>query len=189
MIVILVLIGKTATGKSRIKDELIKLGMDNVVTTTTRPMRDGEVQDVSYHFIDKSQFRQFKEQGFFAETTSYNTVHGTWYYGTQLKDLENNENKVIILNPDGIKSISEKIDMRKWLVVYITCPENIMKVRLHKRGDNVDEVARRIEADRKDFRNINRFVDVEIENNGSKTPEQIAHIIKSLYDRHLKENK
>ena len=183
------LIAPTACGKDTIKKELVKLGYDSVVTTTTRPMRDGEVQDISYHFIDKSQFRRFKEQGFFAETTSYNTVHGTWYYGTQLKDLENNENKVIILNPDGIKSISEKIDMSKWLVVHITCPENIMKVRLHKRGDNIDEVARRIEADRKDFRNINRFVDVEIENNGSKTPEQIAHIIKSLYDRYLKENK
>lgn len=185
----LALIGKTATGKDSIKKELVKLGMDSVVTTTTRPMRDGEVQDVSYHFIDKSQFRRFKEQGFFAETTFYNTVHGTWYYGTQLKDLENNENKVIILNPDGIKSISEKIDMSKWLVVHITCPENIMKVRLYKRGDNPDEVVRRIDADRKDFKNIDRFVDIEVVNNGDKTPEQIACIIKSMYDRHLKENK
>ena len=64
-----------------------------------------------------------------------------------------------------------------------------MEVLLHKRGDNVDEVARRIKADRKDFMNVDRFVDVEVVNNGDKTPEQIAHIIKSLYDRHVKENK
>ena len=189
MIVILCLIGNTATGKSRIKDELIKLGYESVVTTTTRPMREGEIQDVSYHFIDKSQFRRFKEQGLFAETTSYETVHGTWYYGTQLKDLKNNENKVIILNPDGIKSIANTVDMSKWLVVHITCPENIMKVRLYKRGDDSNEVVRRIEADRRDFKNIDRFVDIEIVNDGSKTPEQLAHIIKSLYDRHVKENK
>ena len=189
MIIILCLIGKTATGKDSIKKELIKLGMDNVVTTTTRPMREGEIQDISYHFVDKSQFEKLKEQGLFAETTSYDTVYGIWYYGTQLKDLENNENKVIILNPNGIKSMAEKVNMSKWLIVHITCPENIMKVRLYKRGDNSDEVVRRVKADRKDFMNIDRFVDIEIVNDGSKTPEQIAHIIKSLYDRHLKEKK
>ena len=189
MIIIISLLGVTCSGKDSIKKELINLGMDSVVTTTTRPMRDGEIQDVSYHFVDKSQFRRFKMQGFFAETTSYNTVHGTWYYGTQFKDLEDNDNKVIILNPDGIKAISEQMDMSKWLIIHITCPEEIIKERLQKRGDNPEEAERRLEADKKDFMNINRFVDVEIENNGSKTPEQIAHIIKSLYDRHLKENK
>ncbi len=188
MIVILCLIGKSATGKDSVKKELINLGMDSVVTTTTRPMRDGEIQDVTYHFVDKSQFCRFKEQGFFAETDSYNTVHGTWYYGTQYKDLKDHENKVIILNPTGIKSISEQMDMKDWLIVHITCPDEILKDRLKKRGDNLKEAERRFEDDKIKFMNIDRFVDVEVVNNGSKTPEQLAHIIKSLYDRHLKEN-
>ena len=41
-----------------------------------------------------------------AESTYYDTVHGRWYYGSQIKDLENHENKVIILNPSGIKRSS-----------------------------------------------------------------------------------
>lgn len=185
----LALIGKTATGKDTVKKELINLGMDSVVTTTTRPMRDGEVQDVAYHFIDKSQFKRFKEQGFFAETDSYNTVHGVWYYGTQYKDLKDHENKVIILNPTGIKSISEQIDMKDWLIVHITCPDEILKDRLKKRGDDPKEAERRFEDDKIKFKNVDRFVDIEVVNNGDKTPEQLAHIIKSLYDRYLKENR
>lgn len=189
MIIIISLLGVTCSGKDSIKKELINLGMDSVVTTTTRPMRDGEVQDISYHFVDKSQFRRFKEQGFFAETDSYNTVHGVWYYGTQYKDLKDHENKVIILNPTGIKSISEQIDMKDWLIVHITCPDEILKDRLKKRGDDPKEAERRFEDDKIKFKNVDRFVDIEVVNNGDKTPEQLAHIIKSLYDRHLKENK
>ena len=177
------LIAPTACGKDTIKKELVKLGYESVVTTTTRPMRDGEVQDVSYHFIDKSQFRRFKEQGFFAETTSYNTVHGTWYYGTQLKDLENNENKVIILNPDGILSLMRTIDMSDWVVFFIDCPEEIIKERLNKRGDNPEEAERRLEADRKDFINIERLCDYRITNDGRNKPEEIAYKIKALYER------
>ena len=177
------LIAPTACGKDTIKKELVKLGYESVVTTTTRPMRDGEVQDVSYHFIDKSQFRRFKEQGFFAETTSYNTVHGTWYYGTQLKDLENNENKVIILNPDGILSLMRTIDMSDWVVFFIDCPEEIIKERLNKRGDNPEEAERRLEADRKDFVNILRLCDHRITNDGRRKIDEIAHKIHALYKR------
>ena len=180
------LIGKTATGKSRIKDELLKLGYESVVTTTTRPMRPGEIQDVSYHFIDKSQFRRFKEQRLFAETTSYETVHGTWYYGTQKKDLENHENKVIILNPDGILSLMRTVDMSDWVIFFIDCPEDIMKKRLNKRGDNPEEAERRLESDRKDFMNINRLCDYRIVNDGLRKPEDIAWKIKALYERSAK---
>jgi hypothetical protein len=35
--------------------------------------------------------------------------------------------------------------------------------------------------------NIERFVDIELLNDGTKTPEEMAHMIKSLYDKHLKE--
>lgn len=179
----LVLIGKSCTGKDTIKKELINLGMDSVVTTTTRPMRDGEIQDVTYHFVDKSQFKRIKEQGFFAETDSYNTVHGIWYYGTQFKDLNNHENKVIILNPNGIKNIAEKTDMRDWFIVHITCPDEILQSRLNDRGDDPNEAKRRFEDDKIKFMNIERFIDVEIKNDGTKTAKHLAYIIKSLYER------
>lgn len=184
----LALIGATCSGKDRIKKELIKLGYDSVVTTTTRPMREGEIQDISYHFIDKSQFRRLKEQGFFAETTSYDTVHGTWYYGTQFKDLKDHENKVIILNPDGINAMIEKEDMSKWLVIYLYCSEEVTKERLLNRGDDPEEAKRRMKTDKEDFKNTDRFFDVKMCNDGYNSPEKMAHIIDSLYKRHIKEN-
>lgn len=177
------LIGKTCSGKDTIKKELIKLGMESVVTTTTRPMRDGEVQDVSYHFIDKSMFRRFKLQNLFAETTYYNTVYGTWYYGTQFKDLKDGANKVVILNPNGIRTLSEKMDLSDWLVVYVYCSDDVIRERLVNRGDNPEEAERRLRADKNDFVNICRFTDIVVANNGTETPEKIAKKIKTYYER------
>lgn len=187
MIITLVLCGKTATGKDSIKKELLKLGMNGVVCSTTRPMRDGEIPDVTYHYLTEEEFKDSECRGLFAETVSYETVHGKWHYGSAYKDLEDNENKVIILNPDGIKEFSKKNIMDNWLTIHISCPERILFERLKKRGDNPEEVKRRLEADKEDFKNITKLVDVEIVNDGTRTVEELAYIIKLLYDRHLKE--
>lgn len=182
----LAIVGKTASGKDTIKKELVKLGMKSVVTTTTRPMRDGEIQDVSYHFITDEQFENHKKSSLFAETTSYETVHGTWHYGTLLKDLKDDKNKVVILNPDGIKSLANKIDMKNWLVVYIYCSDKTILERLKFRGDNSDEAKRRLKSDQKDFMNIERLVDISICNDNEKTPEELAKQLKTLYERRNK---
>ena len=121
------LIAPTACGKDTIKKELIKLGYESVVTTTTRPMRQGEINGISYHFVEDDEFLDMQLNGELAESTFYNTAFGKWYYGCQKKDLENHENKVIIINPDGILSLMRTVDMSDWVVFFIDCPEEIMR--------------------------------------------------------------
>ena len=47
----IIIFGKTASGKSRIVNELVKRGYKKIVTTTTRPARKGEVDGIDYKFI------------------------------------------------------------------------------------------------------------------------------------------
>lgn len=165
----LVLLGKTAVGKDTILKEITKLGLKPVVSYTTRPMREGEVDGVNYHFIDKSQFRRMKLQGFFAETTSYNVATGeTWYYGTLLKDL--NDDSVVILNPEGLRTLKENKDLN--IVSFlITAKDETLRNRLEKRGDNPKEAERRLEADRNDFKDIHELVDFSFSNDlGIRVP-------------------
>ena len=84
MIGILILIGKTSSGKTVIKEKLIENGFAGITTYTSRPMRKGEKQDVTYHFISEEDFKQKINEGFFAEWKSYITSDGVWYYGTAL---------------------------------------------------------------------------------------------------------
>lgn len=179
---ILVIIGKTASGKDTIVNELItKYGYKRVITYTTRPRRDGEKQDVTYHFVDKSKFSNFILQGLFAEWKVYQTVKGDWYYGTSWKDLENADDKtVIILTPDGYKDIVDKLK-EKPKAIYIYANNATIQERLLNRGDNKEEAKRRLEHDNEDFKGIENEVDKIFYNNkNTDINEVVEKIIKWL---------
>ena len=181
------LLGRTCVGKDTILKQLISnLGYKPVVTYTTRPMRNGEVDGVDYHFIDKSQFRRMKIQGFFAETTSYNVATGdTWYYGTLLKDL--NDDSIIILNPEGLKTLKQNKDLN--IVSFlITAKEETLRERLSKRGDKPEEAERRLKADRKDFADISELVDFSFSNDLGIGVNELSALIHTTYS-HVNDNK
>ena len=167
------LVGKTATGKTEICKELIKLGMNKIITTTTRPMREGEVEGSDYYFVSDDKFEQMKNNNEFIETTEYNTVHGLWKYGTPFSSLK--DNGVIILNPDGLKAFKDS--NIHCFIFYIKSPMSIIRRRLIQRGDSPEESKRRIEADNKDFIDIENYSDYTIFNDNSESIENIAHKI------------
>jgi len=176
---LILLIGKTCSGKDTILNEIVKLGYKKIVTYTTRPMRQGEVDGVNYHYISKEDFLLKEQNGFFGETTSYNVAtDDTWYYGSAIEDYD--KDKVMIVNPDGIKQIS-KIKSLNPVVSYIQSNEDIIRKRLSKRGDNPVEADRRIKADDKDFFGIEKYVNYYVVNNGEFTPLELAKDIIGIY--------
>lgn len=175
----ILLIGKTASGKDTILNEIIKLGYEKLVTYTTRPRRSGEIEGINYHYISKKEFLLKDRDGFFAETTNYNVVSGeTWYYGSAIEDYS--KDKVMIVNPDGVKQIS-KLKSLNPVVFYIQTDEDVIRKRLLKRGDNKDESERRIAADDKDFFGVEKYVDFSISNNGLFSPGAIADEVVKKY--------
>lgn len=175
----LLLIGKSCAGKDLIKKKLIDNGMEAVVTYTTRPPRPGEVDGRTYHFISQDIFLRRKQQGFFAETTSYHVATGDiWHYGSAVEDLT--DDKVIIVNPEGLKQI-KNIESLNPVSFYITASEETIWDRLKHRGDNIDEAARRINADREDFSDIVNYVDFSFSNDLGLKPEILADTILYTY--------
>ena len=174
---ILLLCGKTASGKTSIRDELVKLGYKSIITFTTRPIRDGEVNGVTYHYISTEEFIEKEANGFFAETTSYNVATGeTWYYGTAKEDLV--EDGVLIVNPDGLKAI-KNMENIKTIAFLIMADENTLWNRLRQRGDLAEEARRRLNADEEDFRNVTDYVDFAVRNVDEDLAD-IADLIKHL---------
>lgn len=168
--------GKMASGKDRAFKCLIHLGYKPVITYTTRPPRFGEVDGEDYHFLSEQDFLDKIEQGFFAETATYNTVNGLWYYGSAKEDYYNSDNSIIILNPLGLKQIKE--NGVPFISFYLDVDSNTRLQGVTKRGDNIDEVNRRIKADELDFLLLEQDVDCVINNDGYKhTPEKIATFI------------
>lgn len=189
MIFILILVGKTSSGKDTIQKELIKLGMKSVVSYTTRPPRKGEINGVSYHFITEKDFLDKKNNGFFAETTSYNVaVNGgqTWYYGSAIKDLS--QDKVMIANPEGLRTLKKNNELNIFSF-YLMVDEETIWNRLRQRGDNSEEARRRLNADDEDFKDIDKYVDFSFRNDTGLKPKTLAEMILNTYQKVMKEVK
>ncbi|MCM1234152.1 MAG: guanylate kinase [Ruminococcus flavefaciens] len=177
----LLLCGKSCAGKDTIQKELIKMGMQSIVSYTTRPPRKHETEGTEYHFISKDEFLEKEKQGFFAETVSYNAASGeTWYYGSAVKDLD--DNKVIIVNPHGLEQL-KKLSSLNPISFYITAGEATIWNRLRKRGDDAAEARRRLKADDEDFCNIMENVDFAFSNDLGLSPKTIAEMILDTYNK------
>ena len=187
----IILIGKSGTGKSTIAKMLRDRGYNIIVTTTTRPQRDGEENGVDYYFVDNKSFTNYLEGGLFAEHREYHTAHGIWYYGSLKADyIYSDLTDVIILTPDGVKNAKELIEKNKdkILTILIESPIEDRRKGLNARGDDVSEVIRRIEADKRDFDGAEDVADIVSENKYDSSLEEIVSNIDSIVKDKIENN-
>jgi len=154
---ILVLSGPSGAGKSslinKIKDEIGAYYFS--ISTTTRPMREGEVDGVHYHFVSREQFERDIENEHFLE---YAMVHGN-YYGTSIKPVKKalGEGKIVIFDIDvqGHDAVQKRLaDITT--SVFITTPTlRELKERLTARGTDAQAIIdNRIEMAKREVQRI-----------------------------------
>lgn len=175
----IILTGKSCSGKTTIAYELCKLGYSGIVGYTTRPPREGEVEGEAYHFISNDDFEKRAGEGFFAESRSFHVANGeTWYYGTALEDLD--EDKVVVLNPYGVKKLKEIPEVNP-VVFYISVRDETIQARMERRGQDRAEALRRMRSDIEDFYDMEETADFIVHNDTGVPPEQIARAVSQLY--------
>ena len=163
MLPMIILVGKSGSGKTSVAKELEKWGYDLYITDTTRPKRKGEVNGKDYYFRTQKEFDKLKDSGFYAEAVSYNANFGYCSYGSRKEYYTgNNNNKLIILNPYGLKQVN-KIKNKNYKSIYLKVNDDILLERLKYRGDTAKEIKRRLKADNEDFDGIEKIVDHTIE--------------------------
>lgn len=161
-----ILMGRTCSGKSTLAKELKKYGFHQIVTSTSRPKREKEIQDVDYHFISDDEFVNKVNQDYFAEYKTYNTEFGTWHYGVSRLGIENAGDKdIIILTPDGYRDVVKEYPNLNHHLIYIYANNQTIKNRLLKRGDKKEEAERRLKQDYEDFKGVENLADKIVYNN------------------------
>ena len=141
----ILLFGASASGKTEIakvleRDYLIK----KAITSTTRKMREGEKDGLSYFFYDEDSFKKRLEEGFFAESTIYNGH----YYGTGKDQIAND--KCIVLDPKGVASF-QKLNDSSIVSFYLEATIDTRRKRMKMRGDKDEEIEQRLSNDEKAF--------------------------------------
>lgn len=181
----IILIGKTCSGKDTILNKLVKnYGHSKLITYTTRSKRKGEVQDKTYHFISEEEFLSKIDSEFFLEYRKYETADGIWYYGSAKEDYEKADDKtVVILTPSGFSALklwtsrnNIKLDINP---LYIYANIQTIRDRLKKRGDKKEEAERRIKADNADFDGILEMTDRIFYNNER---DNVDDVVEAIHD-------
>ena len=154
------IIGESGSGKSTVEEILCdKFGFEKVVSYTTRPMRQGEVDGKAYHFITEEEFKKLESENFFVETT----VFRDWHYGAAKQDCV--DNSVFVIEPIGLRKLieqSEELNL-SLKIFYIITNERVRMMRMCKRGDDADEIIRRIQADRETFKGAKDLATVTLD--------------------------
>ena len=171
----ILLVGASASGKSTIEKELVKNGYTNIISYTSRPIRDNEIDHKDYHFLTKEEFLDLESDGFFAEKTIYNS----WYYGISKIDLL--PNSMAVVEPYGMRTLKKICRGRNipLIIFFIDVPEKIRLKRMIDRDDNLIEMFRRILSDQGVFQGIKDEVDYVI-NNDRSIDETVREIIEYL---------
>lgn len=155
--------GKSSTGKDTIYKRILSdesLSLNNIVTCTTRPIREGEVDGREYRFITDEQAVKLEADGKVIELRAYNTVHGIWKYMTVDDgniDLANKDYLIIGTLESYVKCRSY-FGTENILPIYIEVDDGVRLERAlerEKKQDNpkYEEMCRRFLADAKDFSN------------------------------------
>ena len=110
------------------------------VSTTTRPPRDGERDGADYNFVTTSEFNQRISDGRFIE---YVVTNGNLYgveHQALKKAVERNSTAVMVVEPEGCKSIRcyAKNNNIKVVSIFLSCPIETQYVRLLQRFANDD---------------------------------------------------
>ena len=141
----IILVGASASGKTEVAKLLRrKYGIKKVVTHTTRAMREGEVNHVDYHFVNRDEFNKLRKEEFFVETTLYNNN----LYGTSKPEIA--DDKVLIVDPNGLKTFKRLADTRI-ITFFMNASETTRMNRMLYRGDTLEHAKTRLENDRHDF--------------------------------------
>lgn len=156
------LIGKSCAGKDSLYNILIrdeKLGLYPVIRYTTRPIRDGETDGESYHFVDIDGYKEFRKAGKIIEEQVYHTVHGDWYYFTAddgTLDIDN-KNYLAIGVLESFAGTMDYYGKDRVLPIYIELDdgERLMRALIRERlpeNGRYAEMCRRFLSDANDFR-------------------------------------
>lgn len=132
--------GPSGAGKGTICNEILNMMPDVFVSVsmTTRNPRQGEVPDVSYHFVSKDQFEKIiKEDGFF----EYANVHSN-YYGTPkapvMEQIEKGNDAILEIDVQGALQVKEVYP--EAVTIFILPPSmEELKNRIVGRGTETEE--------------------------------------------------
>lgn len=150
---IIAIMGEAGSGKDSLMQEILKLKPEfhEIISCTTRPMREGEAEGVNYYYYTPEQFGDRVLHDEMLECTVFND----WFYGTSYDSVRSDCINIGVFNPTGVESLLARPDVDV-KVVRVVAEDKTRLIRQLNREEwpDVREIVRRFNADWMDFDGI-----------------------------------
>ena len=151
----IILIGKTASGKDTVAQELIQELNAKIITgVTTRPKRPGEVHGVDHYFTTNEKFDRFLQAGELVGTYEVDVFDNdgnpaVWRYGIPSHRL--GVGKILVSNPDSLESILRAQEQSVVICIEASVEERRERYRSRNPYASAKELERRITEEESAF--------------------------------------
>lgn len=150
---IIAIMGEAGTGKDSLMQEILKLKPEfhEIISCTTRPMRQCEAEGVNYYYYTPEQFGDRVLHDEMLECTVFND----WFYGTSYDSVRSDCINIGVFNPTGVESLLARPDVDV-KVIRVVAEDKTRLIRQLNREEwpDVREIVRRFNTDWMDFDGI-----------------------------------
>lgn len=188
--ILFVMSGPSGTGKGTICNELLRT--ENIflsISATTREIRKGEVDGVTYNYMYREEFEALIDAGEMLEYARYNGN----YYGTPKRNvermLEKGTNVLLEIEPQG--ALSVKSQFPDAVLLFIVPPSMAeLKSRLTTRGrEDEKQIQERMSAAKWEFEQAPKYNYIVVNDDLDRCVGEVAEILhKKMTERELVEN-
>lgn len=163
----IIILGASGSGKTTLQKYICeKSDLKPVVSTTTRPIRNGEIDGEDYYFVTQNKYNDMLNKNEFVEAANYNG----WFYGITKDQLSND--KVFVATPHGLRMIKKYIKENQLeneiniTSIYLKVDKVSRLVKLLQRDGEkrMNESIRRLYSDEGQFDGIEDECDIVIDN-------------------------
>lgn len=150
--VVVLVVGRTNSGKSSLIKKLCeRTNLVALQSYTTRAQRSES--DIDHIFVNEAEYFRAKENGEIAIDTK---LADNYYYST-IEQLYSSD--LYTINPEALdRLLALDLPDIRFVVIYISCPDDIREERAIRRGDDKYKYRTRDFAERQEFR---KFVSEE----------------------------
>ena len=179
---LIIVSGPSGAGKDTIVNEYVKLHPEDEISVsmTSRPMRDGDVEGVSYYFKTKEEFEKAIIDGDLLEYALYNGN----YYGTPKseveKRIENGINVILVIEVVGAMNVKNMMKDDCTLIFIMPPSMEELRNRLINRGtDSKESIESRLDIAKKEIEESKKY-DYKIVNDDiERAVKELENIIKN----------
>lgn len=180
---VVVISGPSGVGKDATLKKMKEMGypFHFVVTATTRPKREGEVEGLDYFFVSMGEFAQLIEKG---ELLEYAVVYGQ-YKGIpkqQVRDaLASGRDVLLRIDVQGAATVKRLISGAVFIFLTAESEDALIKRLMERKTESPDGLKIRAATAREEMKRIGEFdyCVINRECNLEETAETIAAIIRA----------